>query len=360
MKTRLLLLATWFVIPSFSQITITQADMPSVDDSMRVSFAAGVGSIDHTLSGPNYYWDFSALTPVAQQEYRFPAPAALPFNFLSTLAFTNPTPDSLPVIGNVPSNFTDYFKNGSGGYRQNGLSFEYTPVTSFTIPVIFSQNDYVYRFPLNYGDVDSSDAAYAINFPPLPYIGQSIHRENHADGWGTLITPYGTFMALRVVSTVQRIDTVGLDSVNGFSNPRPLEIEYKWLANGMKIPVLEVDAQMLFNAEIVTNVVYRDIYRNTLPQVGLNEETLETGNASVYPNPASGNCYVNFEMKSIAPVSITLCDLSGRAVMDYGKSTGLPGMNNRLLDLTGISAGTYLVNIISGESRVIRRIIISY
>jgi hypothetical protein len=359
MKKFLPALAALISVPGFSQITVTQADMPSAGDSMRVSFAAGVGSIDHTLSGPNYYWDFSSLMPVAQQEYRFDAPSAIPFNFLSTLSFVNPSPDSLPIVGNVPTNFTDYFKNGSSGYRQNGISFDYAPLTSFSIPVVFSQNDYVYRFPLNYGDIDSSDAAYAINFPPLPYIGQTIHRENNVDGWGTLITPYGTFMALRVVSAVQRIDTVGLDSVNGFSNPRPLEMEYKWLTNGMKIPILEVDAQILFNTEVVTNVVYRDIYRSTLPQVGVEEQNSAIGQASVYPNPSSGSCYISFDAKSVEPVSIILTDISGRQVMDYGKTTVLPGMNSHLLDLNGIAPGAYLVNIISGDSRLTRRIIIS-
>jgi hypothetical protein len=359
MKTPLLSLAFCLgIIPAFSQITINQNDMPSQGDSMRVSYAAGVGSIDHTLSGPNYWWDFSSLVPYAQEEYRFNAPTAIPFNFLSTLAFVNPTPDSLPVIGNVPSNFTDYFKNGSSGYRQNGLSFEYTPLTSFTIPVVFTQSDYVYRFPLNYGNMDTSDGAYAINFPPLPYIGQTIHRENNADGWGTLITPYGTFMALRVVSTVQRIDTISLDSVTGFTIPRPLEVEYKWLVNGLKIPVLEIDAQVLFNAEVITNVVYRDIYRNTLPQVGVEEHQQLISGTSVYPNPVNDNCYVTYSMNGIAPVEIVLSDISGREVMNFGKETSMPGNNSRLLDLNGISAGTYMITIMAGDSRLTQKVVI--
>lgn len=359
MKIPLLSFAFCFgCLPAISQITIDQNDMPSQGDSLHVSFANGVGAVDHTLAGPNFYWDFSSLVPVAQQLYRFEAPTAIPFNFLSTLAFLNPSPDSLPVIGGIPSNFKDYFKNGSSGYRQNGMTFQYLQFTSFEIPVVFTAGDYVYRFPLNYGNQDTSDAAYAINFPPLPYIGQSIHRENIVDGWGTLVTPYGTFMALRMVSVVQRIDTISLDSVTGFSIVRPLEIEYKWLANGIKIPVLEVDAQILFNTEVVTNVVYRDIYNNTLPQVGLNENQQLISASTVYPNPANDNCYVTFALEGAAPVEIELTDISGRVIKSFGKEMSLPGNNSRLIDLNGIAPGNYLINIISGDSRISRKVVV--
>lgn len=361
MKTPLLSLALCLgFFPAISQVTIDQNDMPSPGDSMHMSFAAGTGSVDHTLTGPNYYWDFSSLTPVAQQMYRFPAPTALPFNFLSTVAFENPSPDSLPVIGGIPSNFTDYFKIGSSGYRQNGMTFQFLTLTSFQIPVVYTSNDYIYRFPMNYGNMDTSDAAYAINFPPLPYIGQTIHRENHVDGWGTLITPYGTFMALRQVSHVQRVDTISLDSVSGFTIVRPLEVEYKWLVNGIKVPVLEVDAQVLFNAEVVTNVVYRDIYHNTLPQVGVEENHELISSSSVYPNPASDQCYVNFSLEGPAPVEIVLTDISGRAVKSFGKEMALPGNNSRLLSLDGIAAGSYMINIISGDSKTTRKIVLMH
>jgi hypothetical protein len=360
MKTSLLSIAFCLgLIPAFSQITIGSGDMPSAGDSIHVSIAVGVGAVDHTLTGANYTWDFSTLVPSAQQEYRYTTPSALPFNFLSSSAFVNPSPDSLPFIGNVPSNFTDYFKNSGSGFRQNGLSFDYAPLTTFSIPVIYTTSDYFFRFPLDYLNVDSSDAAYSINFPPLPYIGQTIHRENTVDGWGTLITPFGTFNTLRVVSAVLTTDTIGLDSVNGFSTPRPLVYQYKWMASGMKIPVLEVDAQILFGNEVVTNVVYQDSVRNTLPQVGINENSLSISNVAVYPNPATSDCYVSFMNSGLEPVGISIMDLSGREVRNFGKQTSIPGSHTQLLNLDGISGGTYLIKISSGEGSVTHRIIVA-
>ncbi|CAN5117682.1 hypothetical protein BH09BAC5_BH09BAC5_01980 [soil metagenome] len=359
MKNPLLFLLSFFgIIPAFSQITITQNDMPGSGDSVRVSIAAGVGSIDPSLTGANYFWDYSTLIPTAQQEYRYATPTALPFNFLSTIAFLNPTPDSLPLIGNVPSNFTDYFKVSSGSYRQNGMSFQYTPITSFDIPVVYTASDYIYRFPMNYGNADTSDGQYAINFPGLPYIGQSIHRENAVDGWGTLITPYDTFTVIRQVSYVQRIDTISLDSVTGFAIPRPREIEYKWLANGNIIPVLEIDAQMIANNEVVTNVVYPDNYDSTLFQVGINESPSIITNASFYPNPSQGSSWLTFHLNEIASVTISISDISGRQVKNFPTQMGLPGNNSRILDLNGLSAGTYYLTIFCESTRITQKIVL--
>ncbi len=345
--------------PLFSQITITNNDMPAAGDSVHVSYAANVGTVDHMLTGPNYLWDFSSLVPNLQREFRYLTPTALPFNFLSTISFLNPSPDSLPLIGNLPSNFTDYFKNGSSGFRRNGLSFDYTPLTTFSIPVIFTSSDYVFRFPLNYGDLDTSDGAYAINFPPLPYIGQTIHRESNVDGWGTLITPFGTFNTLRVVSYVSTIDTIALDSLTGFSIPRPLEIQYKWMAAGMKIPVLEIDAQFIANNEVISNVIYQDSLRVTLPQVGFNETIKSVFELSVYPNPATQTCFVNYHSSNRAPVSIMLLDLAGREVKNFGTGSTLPGTHIKELDLNGIAVGTYLIKVTSGTDSVFQLIMVN-
>lgn len=348
------------IFPAFSQIIISNGDMPSAGDSVRISYALGVGTADHVISGANYVWDFSTLVPSAQQEYRYIAPTALPFNFLSTIAFVNPSPDSLPLIGNVPSNFTDYYKNGSSGFRRNGFSFDYAPLTSFSIPVIFSSSDYIYRFPLNYMDMDTSDAAYAINFTGLPYIGQTIHRESIVDGWGTVITPFGTFNCLRVVSYVTTTDTISLDSLSGFSNVRPLKVEYKWMAAGMNIPVLEVDAQVILSNEVISNVIYQDSLRITLPQVGINESSPIMSNTAVYPNPTNENCFVSYHLSKNSLVDISLFDLEGRRLADFGEVIGNAGGNMQQIDLSGYETGMYLLKITSEGHTITHRIVVGY
>ncbi|HEU4717906.1 MAG TPA: hypothetical protein VFU15_08725, partial [Bacteroidia bacterium] len=190
-----------------AQVSITNSDMVGAGDSVRVSYAASTGTADYTVFGPNYLWDFSQLAPYAQQVMRYDQPSAFPFTSMATVAHVNLSPDSIPGLGIIPSDFTDYYKGSSSSFRQVGSSFLYPQVINFPIPVIYSSSDHIYNFPLDYPDHDTSDAAWSFNAQSfgLFYIGETIHRESAVDGWGTLITPFGTFQCLRQVSYVTKV-----------------------------------------------------------------------------------------------------------------------------------------------------------
>lgn len=349
------------LLPSFafSQVTITDNDMPDPGDSIRVSYALSLGSADHTLTDTNYVWDYSFLTPSAQERIEYIAPVAFPFNFLSDLAVTNYSPDSLPFIGQLPTNFTDYYKNGSSGFRQVGITFDIPQLTSFSAPIIFSSADYVYRFPLDYGDMDTCDASYAFNIPGIGFLGQDRHRENTVDGWGILITPLDTYQVIRVRSVLDITDTVSLDTTNqtGYSIVRPTEVQYKWLAPGMKIPVLEIDCQILFSAEVVTNIQYQDTLRDSLFQVSVMELDPNAPRVTVYPNPADAQVNVFYQQNGNGPVQFIITDLSGKTVLtDLDKSANSTG--NRAIDVSGLTAGIYLISVVSETGTTVSKIVV--
>jgi hypothetical protein len=351
MKRNLLLITSLFSTAFLNaQITITDNDMVGAGDTVRVSFAATTNNVDHTLTGTNYLWDFSTLVPTAQQLLEYDAPVAIPFNFLASVQVVNPSPDSIPFIGAIPADFTDYFKNSSSSYRQIGLSFTYAPLGNFSVPVIYSSSDYIYRFPLDYGDSDSSDAAYSFSIPNTLAFGQTIHRVNYVDGWGTLVTPFGTFQTLRVKSIVDRVDTIGIDSVNGFTTARPQEIEYKWLATNKMIPVLEVDAQILFNNEVVTNVVYQDSIRDSVFFIGVNEPVRPLALHQVFPNPATNSTTLLYTLNSADAVTITITDITGSIVSDPIKEQKPAGTSTTTLNTADLAAGTYFIMVKTTDS----------
>lgn len=342
-----------------SQVTITHNDMPHAGDSVRVSYAASLGSADQTLTGANYVWDFSFLTPLAQERIEYITPAAFPFTFLSDMGVTNYSPDSLPFIGQLPTNFTDYYKSSNSSFRQVGITFDFPQLTSFSAPLIFTAADYVYRFPLNYGNMDSCNAAYALNVPGIGYIGQDRHRENHVDGWGTLITPLDTYQVVRVRSVLDMTDTVSLDTSNqtGYSIPRPTEVQYKWLAPGKKIPVLEIDCQVLFNAEVVTNIRFHDTLRPGLFQVSVADHNPNTPKVSVYPNPASETVYVQYQQNGTGDVLFIVNDLSGKCVMSENLQNAAPN-GVQALNVAALPAGIYLVSVVTTAGKTVSKIIV--
>jgi hypothetical protein len=354
-------LAFGLLLPSlaFSQATITDSDMPDAGDSIRVSYAVSLGSADQTLTGANYVWDYSFLTPSAQERIEYITPTALPFNFLADVAVTNYSPDSLPFIGQLPTNFTDYYKNTSSSFRQVGITFDLPQLTSFSAPLIFSSSDYVYRFPLTYGDMDTCDAAYSLNIPGVGYIGQDRHRENHVDGWGMLITPLDTYQVVRVRSVLDMTDTVSIDTTNqtGYSLQRPTEVQYKWLAPGMKIPVLEIDCQIIQNAEVVTSIVYQDTLRDSLWQVSVMNHDANAPWVSVYPNPANETVYVQYAQNGQGDLQFVVNDLSGKTVISERQQNAHSG-GIRQLDVSGLPAGIYLISVVSETGKTVSKLII--
>lgn len=359
-KLKSLPLGIALLVPSFafSQVSITNSDMPDPGDSIRVSYAASLGSFDHTLSDSNYVWDVSFLTANAQERIEFISPTAFPFNLLSDIAVTNYSPDSLPIIGEIPTNFTDYYKSSNSSFRQVGLSFDFPQVIPISAPIIFSSADYVYRFPVDYGDIDSCDASYGFAIPGIGYIGQDRHRVNVVDGWGTLITPTDTFQVVRMRTVLDITDTISMDTSNqtGFAIPRPTEVQYKWLAPGMKIPVLEVDCQILFNAEVVTNIIYQDTMQ-AVWQVSVSDQDLNTPLVSVYPNPANETVYVQYSQNGQGDVVFQLNDLTGNSVWN----TTVQNANTvgiQVIDVSSLPAGIYLISVITESGKTVSKIVI--
>jgi len=58
-----LLLLSITTIYSFGQITITNSDMPTTNHTFRLSITKDVQGFDPVLTGANFSWDFSTLTP---------------------------------------------------------------------------------------------------------------------------------------------------------------------------------------------------------------------------------------------------------------------------------------------------------
>lgn len=355
-------LALALCIPAitFAQVTITSADLPDAGDSVRVSYAASIGTADQTLTDTNYVWDYSFLTPAAQERIEFVTPTAFPMNLMSDMGVTNYSPDSLPVIGSIPTNFTDYYRNSSSGFRQVGSTFDYPPIGSFSIPIIYSSPDYVYRFPLNYGNLDSCDAMYSLNIPGIGYIGQERHRVNYVDGWGTLITPLDTYQVVRVRSVVDAVDTISFDTSNqtGYSITRPREVQYKWLAPGMKLPVLEIGCQIIGSTEVVTSVTYQDSLRDSLFQVTVQDPHGNAPRLVTYPNPAGDQLTIAYTQPENGDLTFFIQDLQGKVIQtEMIQNAGFEGFLQ--LDVSGLSPGIYLISVVNNTGKSISKIVIN-
>ncbi|MCB0810061.1 MAG: hypothetical protein KDB96_12350, partial [Flavobacteriales bacterium] len=227
---RILTLAGLLFLPVVlsAQITLDQTDMPSAGDTMRYwnGFLTGFDGAD---TGPNHVWDFSALGPLNEAADTAVSVGSTPFlyQFFFNNIFLYPDHDADYAVKGQEFGFQqlqvsdvyDYFKKGSSGFRNVGFGANINglPSSIRRLPV-----DYVYRFPMTYGDVDSSFSTWEVDVPTIFHFEQEQWRFNEVDGWGVLYLPTDTFTVLRVRSVLQRTDSIHIDQFGiGFAIPEP-------------------------------------------------------------------------------------------------------------------------------------------
>ena len=81
-----------------------------------------------------------------------------------------------------------------------------------------------------------------------------------------------------------------------------------------------------------------------------------TQSLSIYPNPTAGQVHVSFETASSDGATITIMDLSGKAMLRYD-ATDLNGRFDDYLDISELANGTYMLRVESGSMNAVRRIV---
>lgn len=331
--------------PVLAQITVTSADMPNPNDSIVISTVTPAG-VTVLPAGAGTTWDYSTLVPTIQRYDKYDSPLTFtaPFNLIFNPSNTSYGRDnyqltSFALPGFALTNAYDFLRETSTQWKQVGIGYS---LNATPIPFMYSSADIIYRFPMNYNNIDSCNYSYQLPFaiPGLGFFAESGKRHNTVDSWGSVTTPFGTFNALRVKSVVDAVDTVYLDALGfGTNVPRPRRIEYKWIANGMKIPVLEIDATETFGTEIINNIQFIDSLRSNVPHVGINELASIT-NATVYPNPVSDILTIQFN-KEITDGLFMIYNALGELVYQTTVK------NNQLLSIntSGFADGVYYLSL---------------
>ena len=329
-----------------AQITIGQADMPSAGDTMRYQNDTPT-NFDAGDTGPGHIWDFSMLVPQGEGADTAVTVASTPllYQFFFNNPFIYPDWDADYAMKGTSIDFPqlqiedlfDYYKKGGSAFSNVGFG-----ATINGLPSSVQRNpvDHIFRFPMNYGNVDSSFSTWNVSVPTILYFGEEQWRHNTVDGWGTLYLPADTFEVLRVESRISRSDTIYVDQFGiGFQLPVIETIEYKWVAQGRDAPVLTITT-------LAGNPVSARFYQDpTSIASGVN--TLNKGDRSlrVMPNPADQLAWVSLPADA---VSAQLLDAEGRAVLAV-PTTGRQG--NVAFDVSGLASGLYTLQV-TGRSEV--------
>lgn len=330
------LLSLTYCLPlwSVAQITIGPDDMPSAGDTMRHQVST-LTNFDGADSGPGHEWHFESLAPQGEAADTAVTVESTPFlyQFFFNNGFFYPEHDADLALRGMSINFQtvsldnvyDYYKKTNAGYRNVGFG---ATINGLPASIQRQPVDYIYCFPLNYGDQDTSASTFVLTVPTLGTYGQSQMRYNEVDGWGTLYLPADTFEVLRVKSTLVIRDTLYIDQFSfGFTFPRPETIEYKWLALGKDQPVLQINT--LLGQPLLVQFVYEPDEFST--EIG--SPVIHAG-PDVFPNPASDRVAVACDDAR----TIELYDAQGRLLR---RIQSAPVLRAVMVDLQDVAPGVY-------------------
>jgi hypothetical protein len=285
MKKSLLLLLL-FCLKAYSQPIITETDFTHY--SVNVYSASPIG-LSPGSAGANQVWDFSAVTysSVSYSIQTVPSSSA-PFfstfpttNYVQKISYPN-NPDAFYVMSRVTSTGVESFANTSNSQ----IIKDYTPDTQLIpLPLSFNQS---------YTDVFQATTETS-----------PTTRINLYDGYGTLITPFGTFNnVIRMKQTEQGEDV------------------YNWFLANPYTPLMFGQ----FGSD--GGITFDQITTLDTANLALNE------NVKIYPNPTSA--IINLEFFDITIDKIVIYDVLGKAMIEQTHNTNQVNVEN-------LAAGIYIV-----------------
>ena len=345
---KLLFLAAFFSIgfSAIGQITITSKDMPKTNDTIRYSSVFPLGTaLNLKNTGANFTWDYSKLKTTGTALYEYKSALTTPYIFSFFGAMGLKIADTLGFGQLSITKVYGFYKNSSSEFVQRGYGFSMTiPGTSFPLPLKgeYTDVDEIYEFPLTYNDSFTNSFNLKIPIGTAPFLLGNFYRKGSrstvVDGWGKITTPYKKGMdCIRLKSTYTSKDSVAITTpALNFGIPTKT-IEYKWLVNGEKIPVLEVIGTEL--AGIFTPNSVR--FRGTEAPKNIDIQEINRGLTIVSQDRNNG--IVTIKSNNLHAASGYVTDINGRRVTDIhfvnSKST---------IDLTKFGRGVYFVRTESG------------
>lgn len=335
MRICLLLCILLFAFRTVGQITITDADMPVVGDTLEYA-TAFITTFDGADTGPNHYWDFSALGDLVNGADTVVSVGSTPllYQFFFNNPFLFPANDAdhsfrgadLDFQAVTVTDLYDYYATDPSDYRNVGFGANINGLPS---SIQRSPTDHIYEFPLSYGNTSTSNSAFEITVPTIAFVRQEQARTNEVDGWGMLTLPSGNYSTLRVKSTLDRVDSIYINALSfGFTIPEPQTVEYKWLTQGEHRPVLQITTVGGF----VAGVQYKP---GTIVTGGVAPTVDAT--FTLYPNPVIDELRV--ETGSVYPSELQLLGMDGRLL----RSLFVRDME--VLDVNDLRPGNYFIRL---------------
>jgi hypothetical protein len=363
---RLLFVCLLFLFPSVasSQITINQTDFTSIYSIGSTYYSAGDTlnrSVNIGQPGGGNNWDFSNFVPHFSLELNFIDPSATPF--ADSFATAN-------IANYISQTFDDgsgetgtseswaYFNSSDGSthgsisnttFISSGETFTSQTVTRHFPPFV------QYDFPITANKVwskkDSSTTMSISNGMVGLVSNVSTTYNIIIDAWGSMTLPGGkTIEALR--SREQEITT---SYFFGVPIGTDVSVTYFFMAKtGESFSILAEDEDPANSGTITGSVGWFD--DNVTSVEKLKNIPTEFSLKQNYPNPFNPSTNIEYSIIKPSHVSLRVYDILGNEVARLVNEDQTIGNYRIEFDGSGLSSGTYFVQLTAGDFSKVRKI----
>jgi hypothetical protein len=306
-----LLLAGAIAMPAMAQ-TLTNGDASPTPGQSFLYHSGAYIYPGFTWSGGDM--DFTAFTATGSNTRQFVLP--------SSTTYASYFPSATVAEVAAPGAW--------GYYRSSATGFEQLGVRSATSSLICASGTNVVPYPISYEDQVYEDYSCSGLSGTVPFTRTGSNTVQ-ADGYGNLITPYGTFANTLRIAIYNNYSDLGanIDEEGNVSS-------YLWYKPGITVPVMGI-------YDIFTTFGGITQYTWMIDQssIGIEEALRNDIGMDLYPNPASNTVCIVFG--AAGRVALELVDDAGRTVRTQDTGTHAPGIYKQELDLAGIAPGLYTV-----------------
>jgi hypothetical protein len=315
------------------------------------------GSINPGSAGANQTWNFVTLLS----------------DTVDTLTFTNPTwtphgssfPNSNLAVINSSDGSVTYLENTSTGLFVDGA---YTnPMGQGFMTVTINPTEELSAFADTFNSSFQKTSRMAVKAPFTQYPGadsvwlkERKAKDVKTDGWGSVITPLGTYNCIRHKGRVITVDSIFIHIaslsmwINAPASYSPIidtVWHFSWWASGVGFPLVEFDST---KADTIRNITWL----KTLPVIGGIHETASLSEVNAYPNPSSGQ--FTFYSPQTTNYGLEIYNVIGECIFQktVNRNSSAGASTGETVNLNAPN-GIYFLHITSKEGTAIRKLVIS-
>lgn len=286
-------------------------------------------------SGPSQTWNLSTMSGTSGGLTTIVTPAST----------TNGSSFSSSTVAaeNVSSGSDSYYKTSATALQNSGIDAGGTVIT-------YSNFEDYLHFPFSYTNT------YTDTWAATFFSGYQFWRTGYttvtADGYGTLITPSGTYtnvMRVHFVQIYQDSAFPGTPYVITYNND-----QYFWYKEGVHLPIASV-----YNLITSAGGPYTGGNYNSTAAVGINEVSNYITSSNVFPNPAVDLITINFELTENKNIAIQLFNSLGQKMEICQSTDGFKGLNSIQLNVATLPEGMYFAQLLlEGNTAVTKQFVV--